>query len=195
MAITSNDIANQAIQYPGDNQASVQGLYPNFDNNNTTLGKILNRLYGPCVQTVGRQFGWDFARNIVALTASGNAGPFGPAGGFQYEYLYPGNGVQVWQLFPAAAADVNNPLPVNWSVGNNIVAAAQVKVIWANQAAAGAAYNNNPNEGTWDPGFREAVVRLLASELAMAGAGKPDLAQSLVESGSGFEQIAEQRTN
>ena len=39
---------------------------------------------------------------------------------------------------------------------------------------AAAVYNNNPSEDTWDAGFREAVVRMLASELAEAVAGRPD---------------------
>lgn len=187
MTVTSNDIVNQAIQFIGDDQPPVQGQSPTFDS--SKAGTALQKLYAPCVATVARQFGWDFARNSVALTVSGNVAPFPWA----QEYLYPGNGVEIWQLMPAALTDANNPLPINWSVGNAQVGGNQTKVIWSNLAAARAFYNNNPSENLWDSGFREAVVRLLASELAMALAGKPDTMQNLLESAGQFETIGEHR--
>ncbi len=187
MPITSNDIANQAIQLIGDNQPLVTGVAPNFDT--STAGIALSKLYAPCIQTVGRQFAWDMARRTIALTLSGNTAPFP----WSFEYLYPTNGIEVWQLQPAVIGDANNPLPLNWNVANAVVAAQQQRVIWCNLASAMATYNNNPNENTWDALFREAVVRLLASQLAMAVAGKPDAAQSYLESGAAFENIGEAR--
>jgi len=187
MAVTSNEIANQAIQLIGDNQPAVTGQAPNFDT--STAGIALSKLYIPCVRTVGRKFGWDFARSQFTLALSGNAPPVGWA----YEYVYPAFGVEVWQLLPAAITDPNNPLPVRWSVGNNEVGGTQTKVIWSNLANALCNYNNAPSEATWDPGFRESVVRLLASELAMAIAGKPDTMQTLTETFGAFEGIAESR--
>jgi hypothetical protein len=187
MPITSNDIANQAIQLIGDNQPLVTGFAPTFDS--STTGIALSKLYGPVVQTVGRQFAWDMARQTIALTLSGNTAPFP----WSFEYLYPTNGIEVWQLQPGNLGDVNNPLPINWNVANNIVGGQQQRVIWCNLASAFATYNNNPNENTWDSLFREAVVRLLASELAMAVAGKPDVAASYLESGGAFENIGEAR--
>ena len=184
---TATDIVNQAIQLIGDNQPPVTGNAPGFDS--SPAGKAAAVLYVPCVQTVGRRFGWDFARNLVALTLTGNPATVL----WPFEYLYPANGVQVWQLVPAVLADPNNPLPINWSVGNALVGGAQRKVIWTDLANAKANYNNAPNENTWDPLFREAVVRQLASEFAMALAGKPETSQSLLESGNGFEGIGEGR--
>lgn len=184
---TSTDIANQAIQMMGGNQPPVTGFAPNFDN--STNGKALSYLYAPCVRTVARRFGWDFARNTVALAATGNT----PPAGWAFEYGYPGNGVEVWQLLPATLADPNNPLPVNWAVANAIVATAQTRVIHTNLAGAVATYNNAPNENCWDALFQEEVVRQLASELAMATAGKPDTAQSLLETSKVFGQIGEGR--
>lgn len=184
---TAVDIVNQAIELIGDNQPLVTGNAPNFDT--SAAGKAAAQLYAPCVATVARQFGWDMARATVALTPSGNAAPLG----WSFEYLYPTNGIEVWQLQPPAIADANNPLPQNWNVGNAVVGGTQRKVVWSNQAGALAVYNNNPNENVWDPGFREAVVRLLASEFAMALAGKPDTAQSYLESAGAFESAAEAR--
>lgn len=188
-AATSQSVANEAIYLMGDNQPLVSAGAPGFDS--SAAGIALAQLYTPCVQTVARQFGWDFARNTVALAPSGNA-PLDP--NWSLEYLYPGNGVEVWQLMPAALVDKNNPLPIRWTVGNTLVANAQTKVIWSNQAAALANYNNAPSEATWDSLFREAVVRQLAAELSTALAGKPDTAQLFNETAAAFEQIGETRS-
>ena len=183
---TSGDIVNQAIILIGDNQPLVTGVAPNFDN--SPAGIAASKLYAPCVATVARQWQWDLARNTVALTLSANPAPEG----WLFEYLYPSNGIEVWQIMPLTI-DPNNPLPINWSVANDVVSGNQVKVILTNVASAVAVYNNSPNESTWDALFREAVVRLLASELAMAIAGRPDSAQILIESGAAFESIGEGR--
>lgn len=186
--VTSNAVANQALQMVGDNIPSVQGQSPIFDN--STAGRALQFLYPNVVRTVGREFGWDFARNLFTLVLTGNLAPMG----FAHEYIYPPMSVEVWQVQPAAAAiDPNNPLPVNWDVGNVLVNGVQTKVIWTSQQNAVAAINNQPSESTWDPGFQEAVVRLLASELSMALFGRPDSAESYLQSGAAFETIAEAR--
>ena len=186
MAFTSNDVANQAIAYIGDNVAPVTGQAPTFDN--SAAGLVLQRLYAPCVQTVAKQHGWDFARNSVALTLSGNSAPLG----YAFEYVYPSFAIEVWQLLPAAP-DANNPLPQNWNIGNTLVSGNQTKVIWSNLASAVAIVNDSPSEATWDVGFREAVARLLASEVAEALFGKPDSSAAMLQSGGAFETIAEGR--
>jgi hypothetical protein len=187
MSVTSNDVANQAITAMGGNQPLVVGNAPNFDN--STAGKALARIYTPCVQTVMREWEWDFSRNTIALVVTGNVAPFP----WTQEYGYPPNGIQVWQLAPAVLADANNPLPINWEIANAVVSGTQARVVHTNLANALAIYNNSPSEATWDALFREAVVRLLASELAIAIAGKPETSQLMLESGSAFESLAEQR--
>lgn len=183
---TSNNVANEAILLMGGNQPPVTGFAPSFDN--SPNGQALQQLYAPCVATVARQFEWDFARGFVALTLTGNAPPFPWA----YEYLYPGT-IALWQIMPAAFVDPNNPLPQNWSVGNALVGTTQSRVLWCNLATATGVYNVNPSEATWDPLFREAVVRLLASELATATAGKPETSAGLLQSGAAFETLGEGR--
>jgi hypothetical protein len=190
MADSSNAVANSAIQLIGDNQPAVAGNAPNFDN--SPAGVALQKLYAPAVATVARQWAWDLARSTVLLTLTGNPGQ----GGFAYEYAYPPNGIEVWQIAPLlSSVDSNNPLPQIWSVGNSVVSGAQIKVIWSNLASAYATYNNNPSEATWDPLFREAVVRLLASELAMAIAGRPDTEAAMLQSGAAFESLGEGRSD
>jgi hypothetical protein len=188
MPTTSKDIVNQAIMLVGNNQPLVTAGAPSFDN--SAAGIAASQIYAPCVATIQRQFEWDASRNIVSLTLSPNTAPFPWA----FEYLYPGNGIEVWQLMPPSG-DPNDPVPIDMLVGNTLVSAVQQRVIWSNLAGAIATYNNNPNEATWDAGFREAVVRLLASELAMAVAGKPDLTQVMLESGGSFGGAATERRN
>lgn len=187
MADTSTAVANSAIFLLGDNQPPVTGVAPNFDN--SAAGQALAQLYGPCVATVGRQFGWDFSRNTYTLVLSGNPAPVP----WTYEYIYPPNGVQIRQLMPDALVDPNDPLPINWNIANTEVAGTQTKVIQCDLASALALYSNQPTEATWDPLFREAVVRLLASELASALAGRPDTARDMLQSGAEFENIGQMR--
>jgi hypothetical protein len=187
VTVTSTDVANQALQLIGGNQPAVTGVAPTFDD--STAGKALQTLYAPCVATIARQWEWDMARNVVSLTASGNTPPVGWA----YEYVYPSNGIEVWQITPAEFTDPNDPLPTNWVVGNALKAGVQTKVIWTNVVNAQAVYNNNPTEDLWDAGFREAVVRLLASELALALFGKPDVGDFYLENAGKFLSSAEAR--
>lgn len=193
--VTSADIANQALQMMGGNQPLLTGNWPNFAGGNTATVNAANALYGACVATVMRQFGWDFARHTAVLVPSGGVAPFP----WSLEYLYPSDAIEVWELSPTAETDPNDPLPVNYVVANAVVTIAgvqtqtQARVIHTDLAAAQAIYNNKPNENIWDALFREAAVRLMSSEFAMAIAGKPDTSSGLLQSGSAFEQIAETR--
>jgi len=185
--LTSLQVANNAIELMGDNQALVTGGAPNFDN--SAAGVVLAQIYGPTVATVMRQYGWDLGRNTQPLVATGNPAPFP----WEFEYQYPANAIQILQLSPTTLADPNDPLPVNWSIGNDVVSGTQVKVIFSNLSSGLVIYNNGPKESTWDALFTEAVVRLLASKLAMAISGKPDTMDALLQSGGSFEQLAETR--
>lgn len=187
--LTSNAVANQALQLVGDNQPPITGSYPNFDS--SAAGNAMVNLYPWAVRTVGRQSSWDFSRSVAALVATANVAPLG----YAFEYLYPASAVQIWQLAPLALADPNNPLPVDWNVGNTLVVGVQTKVIWTNLASAQAIFANMPDPSTWDPGAQEAIVRLIASELAVAIAGRLDTAQSYLESSSQIGATMAERTD
>ena len=176
MPLTSTQVANQALDLIGNNSPKVSGFAPTWDN--STAGKVLQDIYAPTVAAVQKEFGWDASRRQVALVASGNPGPF-LSGQFSMEYLYPGNGIEVWEVQPASLADPNDPLPNVKTVGNTLVGGVQTKVIWSNVPAAVCIYNNGPTEAVWDPGFTEAVVRALASKLAEALSGRPETAALL----------------
>jgi hypothetical protein len=187
MAATSTDIVNEALQLFGDDGPKVTGVAPSFDS--SAAGKAAAAVYTSTVAAVARQFSWDFARQNATLSLSGNTAPFPWA----FEYVYPSNAIQIWQLAPISLADANDPQPVTWAVGNSVVGGNQVKVIWSNLSHALAIFNGNPAEATWDSLFREAVTRLLASKLAMALAGKPDTAQGLLETVGAFQGVATER--
>lgn len=179
----SASVVNEAVMMIGGNQPLVTGAAPTFDN--STTGSAASQLYVPTVATVGRQFGWDFSRNTVTLVPTGNAAPFP----WSHEYSYPTMGVQVLQLMPTSISDPNNPLPVEWNVANNIVSSVQTKVIQTNLSPAQALFTNQPVETTWDPLFRETVVRLLSSAMAMAIGGRPDTAREMLDSAGQFSNI------
>jgi len=189
MPVTPADVVNQALQMSGNNQPAVTGQPPLFDS--TPAGVAAAKLYAPCVAFVARQYEWDMARQQIVLAASGRT----PPPGWSYEYLYPTNGVEIWQILPTAVGDPNNPLPTNWVVANALIGspASQVKVIWTNVGGAQAIYNNNPGPDVWDPGFRESVARLLASEFAIALAGRPETSSALLQSAGGVVEIAKTR--
>ena len=184
------DIVNQAIQLIGgfNDQGPVTGTPPAFDG--SKLGQAAGVVYNEVVYAVGREFGYDFSRNTATLAATLNT----PRPGFKYEYAYPSNGIQVRQILPPAGQDPNNPLPINWLVGNNGPSpSALQKVIWCNLAGAEAEISNTPSENLWDPLFQESVVRELAAKLAIAGVGKPDLMRDLQESGDATQNAAQSR--
>lgn len=182
MAI-STDVVNQALLLIGGDMPPVTGAAPNFDS--STAGKAAASLYAPCVATIARQNNWDFTRKTALLTTTGNT----PPSNWAFEYAYPAGSIQVWALHPTVISDPNNPLPLNWTVATAVVGGVPVRVIHSNDANVQAVFNSNPPETAWDSLFREAVVRLLASEMAMAIAGKPDVAMSLVEGANAFSNI------
>lgn len=183
---SATEIVNRAIQLIGDNQAPVTGTEPNFDT--SAAGVAAKYLYPGVVQTVAKRFGWDFARNVAALVIAGT-----PPVNWAFQYAYPTNGIEVRQLMPAAITDPDNPLPVSWTIANATIASVPTKVIWTNLASAVAVFTNNPPVALWDAGFVEAVVRLLASEMAMAIPGKPATSQAQLDAFTGFEKEGMER--
>lgn len=187
MPLSPVDIVNRAIFSIGDDQPPVTGTYPNFDD--SPAGVAASILYDQVVQTVARQFGFDFSRNTAALVATDNPPPVQ----WDFEYAYPANGIEVRQLVPPEITDTNDPRPVRWTVGNVLVDAVPTKVIWSDLADALATFTNQPPPALWDAGFTETVVDLLGSKLAMALAGQPETSKGMLEISQGFGQMAEGR--
>lgn len=189
MATTDSDIVNRAIAQAGIVSQPVAGVIGAFTPATEKAAVAANYLYPSCVQTVARQYGYDFSRGVAALVMSGNSPPIG----WTFEYLYPTNGIEVRQVIPPSQSDPNNPTPVRWTVGNATVSASLTRVIWSNTTTASVVFTNQPTPDQWDAGFTEAVVRLLGSEMAMALAGKPETAKMIFETEQMFEQSSETR--
>ena len=185
--VTSTDIVNEALQIVGNNQDPVTGVAPNFDS--SPAGVAAAAIYGSVVATIARQFNFDFERTTMPLVASGNIAP----APWAHEYLYPANTVDVWQVMPTVIADANNPLPSQWVVANTTIAGIANRVIHTNLSPAQAVVANLPGENVWDALFRQAVVRLLASELATAIAGRPDTSRDMLETSAQFAQAGTNR--
>lgn len=186
MAATSTDVCNEALDLMGDDGPPVTGTAPNFDS--STAGQVAAKIYAPAVAAVARHLNVGFQRAVISLALTGNAAPFPWA----YEYAYPANCVKLLTLAPPTASnpDLNNPMPLDRAIGNNLVGGVQSRVVWANQAQAQAVFNSNPQESTWDSDFRQAVVNLLAAKFAMALAGKPDMAAQYMEIAAQFSGLA-----
>lgn len=187
MPVTDADIVNEALYMVDQRIPLVTGVSPTFDN--STPGQAAQRLYVPTVQAVGRMFEWDMARRTIVLTLSGNAVLF-PAGWF--EYLYPTNGIQLWQVVPANV-DPNDPLPTTWQRANAVVAGVEQSVIQTDVENAIGVYNNNPGPNSWDPLFRETLVRLLASKFAESLSGRPETSVNMAQTSAAFGQSAMRR--
>ena len=94
---------------------------------------------------------------------------------------------------PGEIEDYNDPLPTNWVPANAVIAGTQKRVILTNVRDAKAVYNNAPGPESWDALFREAVVRLLASELSIAIAGRPETSQLALDSYGAFAALGQSR--
>lgn len=189
--MTAQQVVNEALSCIGFDGEPVTGVAPNFDS--STAGQIAANSYAPIVAAVARMLDWDFTRTTRALALSGNAAPSPWTGGF--EYLYPTNCAQLWQLLPAAVVDANNPAPITWTRGVALIASVQSSVIWTMLASAWATFDGNPLEQTWDSLFHQNVVGFLAARFANAALGKPDMAQFYMEQFGPMMQLSKGRTD
>lgn len=71
----------------------------------------------------------------------------------------------------------------------------ELKVIWANEADAQAVYTSQPNEGIWDALFTQTVIRMLASELQMALAARPETSEAQLKGAMAFAQGADSKVD
>lgn len=176
---TAADIVNQALQDIGA-QATVSGNNPAFDG--SAMGNYAGILYTPAMLFLLRQQDWEFAFNQEPLVLTGSAAPTP----WSFEYVFPDDCVKVRSIYPPAW-DANDPQAVRWSFKAGIVSGVEKRLILCNVQNAALAYTTSTvTENMFTNDFREAFVRLLASELAMAAAGRPDFATKLLEWSGGI---------
>jgi hypothetical protein len=109
---------------------------------------------------------YDFARASVTATAVAGAVP----APWLFMYAYPDNAVRIRDIMtPTYLANLNNPLPTNFSRGTTVVDGVTVQVILTNDAADTLVFTEQvTNPSLWQEGFTESVIDALASRLAPA---------------------------
>ncbi len=201
----SADIVNRSIMLIGDNQPLITGSgnYPNPTFDSSPAGVAASQLYVDAINTMAREHGYDAFRKTAALVLTGTVAPFP----WSFAYQYPIDCVELNQIIPGSVLpapgnlapawtlDNNDPRPTRWNVANLVLTQTGLiaKVILSNDAGALAVYSSMPNENLWDAGFTHVVVRFLASELAMAIAGRPETSQGQLAATGQFSGVAQSR--
>ena len=88
----------------------------------------------------------------------------------------------------------NDPQAIRWSEQNQSISSTPTRIILTNIPAAELVYTtSNLTPDVWDPTFQEAVVRFLASQLALTLSCRPDLAKGLLGQAGQIIQSGEAR--
>lgn len=152
---------------------TLTGTAPNFDSSAAAQACAL--LYQPAWQMMLRQQDTEFSRRTVSLTAAGT-----PTYPWSNAYQYPDDCLKIRSVVPATW-DPNDPQPVRWSEQDQVIATVPTRIILTNVPNAELVYTTSSvTPAIWDTNFEEAVVRFLASQLALAIAGRPDLSRTLL---------------
>ena len=187
MPQNSVNVVNEALNFIAS-QTQITSL-----TDGSAAANAATVLYAPTVQLMLRELDPDFARIVNPLAIAAGT----PPPPWTYQFAYPGDCLRMRQVRPPAngagsLADPNNPYPVKANVGVATVATVLTKVIWSNQQNALGVYtSSNVTEAIWDAVFTDAVVRRLASPLAMALSGRPDFAREILETSAQVAATAE----
>jgi hypothetical protein len=174
LGATPASICNQALEQISA-QATITGTNPSFDG--TAAGNAAGILYTPAVNLLLRQQDYEFSRADGALVPSGAAVPF-PWG---FAYTYAADCMRVRQVYPSTWV-ANDPQPMRWTVQTIAIGGVQKDCILTSAAANSLCYSTNlVSEAQFDAVFQETLVRFLASEFAMALAGRPDFSAKILE--------------
>jgi hypothetical protein len=179
---TSASIVNRALAEIAG-QYSVTGTNPTFDG--SAAGNAAGTLYNGAVNLLLRQSDYEFSRTTVALTPLVVATPLN----WTYAFLYPTDCLKIRQVFPTIATPDYDPQPILWDVATVAISGFQNRAIYTNIAPASLVYTTSSvTENEWDSMFEEAMVRYLASELAMAIGGRPDFSKEMLGVAGGLSQ-------
>ncbi len=180
---TATEICNRAIA-ECIGQYTLSGTNPAFDA--STAAKACGLLYDPAWQMLLRDQDTEFSRLTANLTPGGT-----PTYPWSNAYLYPPDCLKIRSVAPAAWT-ASDPQPIRWSEQNQIILTVPTRIILTNIPAAVLIYTtSNVTPDVWDFSFQEAVVRFLASQLALAIAGRPDLSRTLLGQAGSILQSGE----
>ncbi len=176
-SIVNQSLAQISAQY------TVTGTLPDFDG--SAAGIAAGTLYAPTLALLLRQQDYECARNDVVLTAAGIAAPYP----WSNVYLYPLDCLKIRSVKPATW-NANDPQAVRWTEMEATISSVQTRVIACNIAGAVLTYTtSNITENELDGILQETFVRTLASELAMALAGRPDFSEKILQVAGGLVGI------
>jgi hypothetical protein len=152
---TAEDVVNLALARIGYH-SSVENMHEG-----SPASKVAINIYSQTRDEVMRSFDWGFAERIVAAAPTIYAAPFP----WTSEYTYPIDCLKIRNIFGAAyVADVNDPRPILWTIGNTATA----KVIWTKIPEATLVYTKQVTSPTlWEPLFIETFADALAKRLAL----------------------------
>lgn len=154
------DIVNNALRRIGY-KFRVNNIY-----DGTTASKLVLDIYAQTRDSSLREFPWTFAEKIIAASLSGTAPNI-----WAYSYAYPNDCLVIRGVYgPAYLSDRNDPLPVNYTSGQD---ASLGRVIWTNMASATLVYTMRVTDmSQWDALFVEAVCGAIGRRLSGALADK-----------------------
>ena len=182
---TDTDICNRALAECVA-RYTLTGTLPNFDQ--STAAKACALLYTPVWQMLLRDQDTEFSRQTANLATAGAATyPWSNA------YAYPLDCLKIRSVVPATW-NQNDPQAIRWSEQNQSISSTPTRIILTNVPAAVLVYTtSNLTPDVWDSTFQEAVVRFLASQLALTLSGRPDLAKGLLGQAGQIIQSGEAR--
>lgn len=152
---TAENVVNTALRQIGY-PIAIGSIYEG-----SPASKAALDVYAETVWALLRTQDQEFSRKVSALVATGNPAPLG----WTSEYAYPPDCLRVRTLAPPGGTS-NNPLPVRWDVGTNVISAIQTTVIWTNLSSGSLVYTTSAvTEFDWNAGFLETVVQGLATKL------------------------------
>lgn len=182
---TDLSICNRAIE-ECIGRYTMTGTAPNFDN--STAAQACALLYQPAWQMLLREQDTEFSR-LTATLAPGGAATYP----WSNAYLYPSDCLKIRSVVPATW-DANDPQQVRWSEQSQIISSTATRIILTDVPSAVLVYTtSNLTPAVWDSNFEEAVVRFLASQLALGLAGRPDLSRTLLGQSGSILQAGEAR--
>lgn len=189
MPRSSIDICNEALAQIAEIPSAqpITSLSPPAGDS-LAAANACSILYQPIYLAILRQYEWDFARLTISLTPVAVDAPSDP---WPYAYYYPADCIQLRQVLPASLSDANDPYPVRHAISSG---EGLGKLILTTISPANAVYTSDIADPTlWDWAFAEAMVRALASALALTLAGRPDFSREKMSEAAQFESIAESR--
>jgi hypothetical protein len=154
------DVCNAALAQIGY-KSRIGSMYDGSEQSKVALD-----IYGQTRDYLLVTHDWDFARASVTGTLMPGPAP----APWQFMYAYPANCIRVRDIIsPAYLANLNDPLPINFTRDTTAVGTSMVEVILCNVSGAIIVFTEQvTSPALWQEGFTEAMIAALAVRLSAA---------------------------